>query len=213
MYGRYTGEVGFRAYLQGIVDKLGGVLDDKEKRYFVEVKDLGRVPIVVGSPDQVIANRILPSIVVSNLTSFSWDGRRYMYCYEYVDFDKSSQPIMRNGEVVGYSRIERRRRVYPIDISYDIELLTRYKSELMILSEYVLKKFKMFDKVYVKDSLNEDRCYDCRVESVSFTTELTDVAERVESCVISVLIHGEIELEDIEKVPAVVEQNISLEVK
>lgn len=206
----YTPRIGtiwIRAYDEGIVKKLGGVLGvsgENPNTYYVQFGSqdcIGpntslNVPVVFGNPEPIFANKIYPSYSVKrdgmepNLARWHSIGQMQ----EHWGVTGTEEIV--NG-VTGYREVEIAPQAWPYDLTYTISLYARYEYEAQTLLKRLMRKFPPRSSVTAIDSLNNNRTYECfNDSSLADLSELVDVSERVKSYSITVRVEGEIDLAD-----------------
>lgn len=203
-----TGSIWLRAYDEGIVKKLGGVLGvsgEAANTYYVQFGPSGNcispntstnVPVHFGNPEAIFANKTYPSFSVKR-DSFEpnmarWHSQGQMQ--EMYGIPGTEQVV--NG-VSGYGQVEVSPQAWPYDITYTVSAYARYEYEAQTLLRNLMKKFPPRSYVTAIDSLGDNRTYECfNDNAVSDLSEIVDVSERVKAYSVTVRVEGEIDLVD-----------------
>lgn len=122
---------------------------------------------------------------------------------------KDAEEVTLSDGTTGYTKYDNQWRATPFDITYDLMVLGRRKIETTRMLDYALKKFIPPWFIFkVVDSKEELREYDAGEITVSNTSELVDIAERVVSYTISFTVRAEVDLHEDREYPAFVDPEI-----
>ncbi len=210
-----TGSVSLKNFDAGIIETMKPVIrvDNSGKSgYYLDIPELIEdryVPIIFVFPEQTIEKYILPSIVIRRddiaLDLVRWASLAIDYR---VPAENAVQKVV-NG-VVGYDYYEQKMSAFPYNITYGIDVFTRFRNHSVLIFNKLLTIYPPYGVVYVKDSLGEIRSYDAFMENVNHIEELTDVADRVIGFSLMVRVEAELDSYEPEVIKSMEQFTINL---
>jgi len=207
-----TGEVWIRDFDKGIVEQLSNTIIDND--YVVNFptglspNTSPNVRIMFNKPEMVMNYATWPLIHVQR-ESYVPNLERW-HSYGQLQY-RAGVPgtEIAGSNPVRYSEIESQVQAWPYDMNYTIACYSRYEYEAQLLLRWILRRFNPRGFIKVIDSLNENRFYtffsDSQIQDLS---EIVDVAEKVKAYAISVLVEGELDLNE----PAIAKAVQSIEI-
>ena len=113
---------------------------------------------------------------------------------------------------VGYTRYENQWRATPFDISYECNVIARRQQDSSLMLMYALHHFLPPSFTFrIVDSLGDVREYDAVDVSLTNSSELVDIADRVVAWSVGFVVRGEVDLHDSREDPAMLERRITYE--
>lgn len=220
-FGVKTGEVFIRNFDEGVVTTMGGFIDFPEtygpemvkilggnkRNYFMSVPQASElpIPVIFGNPDAVIEKQIYPSFLVMREAPVPAMGRWHSIGQkEYRIPAEGSQMEVVDG-VSGYSAYEEKSQDMPYDINYQIHVYARLENQSIPMLRKVMRTYKPYCMVVLKDSLGETRTYTAFQESVNDIGELIDIADRMKGYSVGIRVEGELTLSDPEVKSSVIQ--------
>jgi hypothetical protein len=205
MTSKYTprvGQIWLRAYDEGVITRLGAALGTgtSANNYFVNFP-IGscmnpaaplNVPVIWSSPEQLFEKKTYPAYLIKR-ESIEPALERWgsVGAIQQV----WGVPGTENGS--NYNKTELEVQAWPYNISYTITIYARYEYEAQTLLMNLLKRFPPYGYITVKDSLNDNRTYEClAVNAIQDLSEIVDVSERLKSYSHSIQVLGEIDVTD-----------------
>jgi hypothetical protein len=211
-----TGVVFIRDFDTGVIETLGAEIRTAEldgvsrRSYYMDIIGVGTdVPIIFVTPEVIMEKYYLPSIVVRREEP-SFAANRWHSISMAYEMGVGSDVVV-NG-VTGKPYKESKVPAYPFDITYTLEGLTRLRSQSVALLNVILRKYRPYGKVAVKDSLDEVRTYEAFMEGISSLDELVDAGERMSGFAVSVRVIGELDLADPETIKTAEDVQVNLSV-
>ncbi len=208
--GHRTGSVFLEDYDVGLAETMGGelitiVLDGEEvQTYALRVTGVtgppqydGMIPILMGEPDPVYQEHLLPAVVVSRGSIDPDMQRWHAGGFEYF----LAAPGATMKDVPGTGRqipdkVEIKRYAYPYNISYDLHIRARHRSQADKMLRKVGKHFWAYGQVFLKDSEGCDRGYYAFVESIAALNEIVDVTDRLQGHTFSLRVEAELDFRE-----------------
>lgn len=164
------------------------------------------IPVVFNTPESVFSALILPMAVIRRDTITPDLARWHPESYEY-QVPAAGSKVVNIPDTVpveqGAAFLERKVRSWPVDITYTIEIVARYRDDANIVLRKVLTTFQPYSNITVLDSLKEVRTYLAVNEGWNDLTELLDIVGRVVGYSVSILVEGELDLNDPETLKTV----------
>lgn len=208
----------------GIITTLGSVLVDvtvdggARKQYAIEVEGVtgppqmgGKVPVYFTTGRSAYNPKLFPCIVIRRTSmepAFMNGGAHFHTDWKRAaPFTDTRDIILPDGETVSGPRtLEVKQRAIPYNLGYEITIRSRGDRAMMesaILFDYTMRICRPPGfGMTLKDSVGDERGYDVIVESISPNMEAFDITERESSSVISLMVHGEIDHDGTDTVPA-----------
>jgi hypothetical protein len=220
---RRFGVVGIRAFDQGVVTSLGGILFDRnfyvpvllrEDEHMVQISGvdppphdppLPGIPITFANPEDIFERYRLPAILVSRDDMSPAMQRWHPTSLQYRAPSPHStrvQLTVGGAPISGPDKIVERQQAIPYDLSYTISVQARdrdqpgIRSSVNAIATRVMQLFPPYGVVRVIDSKNEERLYDAFQESTAPLDESRGVADRMLGFAITLRIEGELDLSD-----------------
>lgn len=211
-----TGIVTIPDFDRGIMGLLGatlrnGVVSGKPS-YWVTVADVEYEPSETGvmcyvvPPEQVIRKYILPSILIRpgdpEPDMIRWQGGQ---AEEYCEPAVGATTVTGVNGVSGYNAYETKEQAVPVQLSYDIQILSRYTRDARAIWQQVMRNIRstagpngsvVYCQVPVIDSLGEIRHYLGVINSFGVNNDVADVMRRRAMHVISIRVQGELDFGD-----------------
>lgn len=195
MAGGRTGTVSIEAFDVGVAETLGAeviqVEFDREMAnvYAIQVPAVagppqykGWLPVYLGWPEDVHAEILLPQVVIVRSSVQPASERRVGSGSDYKI--PSLLP----------DRLETKPIASPVDITYDIHLRCRLRTQANRMLHFFAGKLAMWRQVFVRDTEGEERGYYAFVESYEDLSDVADVSMRLQGHTISVRVVGELDL-------------------
>jgi hypothetical protein len=216
-----TGVVFIRNFDEGLITTMGGytafpsafsidlvkMLGGDKENYFIDIPQasINPIPVIFGNPEAIIERQIYPSFVIVRENPANAMGRWHSIGQLEYRVPGVSGTLEYNEEygVSGYSAYEQMVQSMPFDIPYQIQCYARTENAVMPMLYHVLKVYKAYSQVILKDSLGGTRTYTAFQESVDDISELVDVVDRVKAYSVSVRVEGEFTLSDPVTYPSV----------
>jgi len=210
------GTVDLRAYDQGVVETLGGVVSiiNNCPNYYVPVEGvdpaahdpvLPGVPITFAFPEDVFEKYRQPVIVVRRDDISPAMNRWHPTAVEWrapAPGSSVATVTLGNTTVTGVTKVEEKQQAVPFDITYTITILARHRgaigqrNQVNLILRHTLKRYPPYAVLIVTDSLDCPRTYDAFMEGISHLDEVPDVTERVLGFAVTVRVEGELDLND-----------------
>ena len=157
-----------------------------------------KVPVFFDTPEDEYQDFILPSYVFKQ-NSFVNAPYRQPYAGTVGRAPaKDAVPFYgEGGVIIGYSKYEEQVRPDPYDVSYDLLIYSSRKQDLNCMSRYAIRKMKPpWFNFKIIDSIGDVREYDAGEVSISNASELTDIADRTASWIMSFQVRTEVDTFD-----------------
>lgn len=210
------GRCSIRSFDQGVVDTIGAILIDTEKdgvatkNYALSISSLaeaappeyaGKIPVKFWPPDGPFEPYLLPCVIIRPVDPIPALQRYEFGALQYrLPAAGAEQVVMPDG-TVGYTKYEQRGMGRPFDMAYDIEVRTKKRWHKVTLLEYILGR--LIDRtLIVSDTAGNRRDADFSLDSVSNADDFSDVADRVLSSIIGIMVQGYIDLDEPRVFPA-----------
>lgn len=195
-----TGQVFLRNFDAGVVETLGAEIrvreinKEKKQSYYLDIEGVGvDIPVIMASPEVVFEQQYLPSIIIRreepSFAANRWPSIGSAY-------RMPTGPVVVVNGVSGQKGKEAQPFAYPYDITYAIEGIARLRNQAVRMLDKIMRVYKPYGKVKLKDSLGEMRSYEAFVEGVSNLDEVVDAAERMSGFALSLRVVGELDLVD-----------------
>jgi hypothetical protein len=204
-----TGTVFLRDFDEGLVRTMGGELieikldGEKVQDYALMVDGVtgpdqygGAVPIIWQNPEDVYQAGLLPHVNVSRTAVTPAMQRWFPGGYEYRTPAASAQTVRAGNGIEGPSILEFKPWAYPYDISYEIHLRARLRSQADMMLRQIGKKFWAYGQIYLTDSEGSSRGYYAFQESLDTLDEVADIADRMLGWTISLRCEAELDFND-----------------
>ena len=204
--------VGITDFDRGVVTTIGGKLIDIQvdngtrKAYAVTVDGVkskrpqynGDVPVFFSFPEDVFQPYVLPCFVVKRGEPTPAFERSPWWGW----IRRPSEGALKfkvnvfGKEVEGYSSYDTAWKPVPFNMSYDVTVMGRTEHQAIGMLMHLLSKgFRPpYSSVEVYDSNGDRRLYDAGPISISDSSELSDVANRVISWIVNFEVQGELDL-------------------
>lgn len=198
-------------YDRGVVVSMGAVLanltidGDVRQHYVVDVPgfvtDLdefgNKVPVFWVEPEDVFQPYLLPSFSVRRGDpEVNYEGKSW---YGPVGRKPAAGATAITDPVTGksgYDRYENQWTPTPYRIPYEIFVAARLERESQLMLKHILRYFRQpYATILTYDSLGERRDYDAGPITVSRTSELADIADRIASHTVSFEVWAELDTE------------------
>jgi len=207
--GGRTGRVFLRNFDEGVVTTLGGELvlieldGEQVQDYAVRINGVqgpeawgGMVPVIFQNPEDVYQDGVMPHIAVSRtaitpaMNRWNPMGRAYMVPAGDGETHRGSdgQQYPKRVEIATYP--------YPYDISYDLHLRGRRRSEADLMLLHVGRYFFPYGQVFLKDSEGDERGYYAFQESIDNLDEVAAIADRTLGHTLSLRVEAELDFND-----------------
>jgi hypothetical protein len=192
---------------------------DTRAQYVVDIAGIdsevtrfqNKVPVFFDAPEDPYQDFILPSFVFKrNSFRVAFDRQPYACAVARGPSHDAIPVTLPTGET-GWSKYEVQRRGDPYDISYDLNIYGRRRVEANLMLAHVMRVMRApwFD-FKVVDSLGDVRYYDAGEMDISNTSELADIADRIQSETFSFMVHAEIDtFEDVVS-PAMTDPRVTM---
>lgn len=196
-YSARTGLVTIRDFDQGIIETLGAV--SSNGRYFLTLSGMQEgtnIPVVFRQPEQPLNSHRLPQILITrndlDPANERWQSVRHL---DYFTGISGTQEVIDG--VTGYREVEYKAQSWPYDIPYVIACYARYEYDAQVMLRKMMRRFKPYCAIFVKDSLGVVRSYTGFLDgAINDISEVTDVADRVRAYAMTVRVEAEIDLFD-----------------
>lgn len=116
----------------------------------------------------------------------------------------------------GFDRYEEQQAAVPFDITYSINILARHRgfgpadrkghrnpegegsprTQVNQCLDYVLRIYQPYSKVWVRDSVGDERSYSAFMEAISHLDEVPEVSDRVIGFALTLRVEAELDLND-----------------
>lgn len=172
-----------------------------------------KVPVFFDAPEDPYQDFILPSFVFKrNSFRVAFDRQPYAGTVARGPSHDAIPVTLPTGET-GWSKYEVQRRGDPYDISYDLNIYGRRRVEANLMLAHVMRVMRApWFEFKVVDSLGDVRYYDAGEMDISNTSELADIADRIQSETFSFMVHAEIDtFEDVVS-PAMVDPRVTMHI-
>jgi len=213
-FSRRTGEVFIRNFDRGVVETMGGYIDNPssfgidmvkmlggdKKNYFIDVPDASEdpIPVIFGNPEAIKERQIYPSFLVIRGDPAPALNRWHSVGQKEYRIPGPNAVVEYSAEygVSGYSEYEETVQNWPYDIPYQIQVYARLENEVIPMLKKVLRTYKPYCRIILQDSLEETRTYTAFQQSVNDISELVDIADRVKAYSVELMVEGELTLSD-----------------
>ncbi len=165
-----------------------------------------KVPVFFAAPEDAYQSFVLPCVIIKqNDLSPAFD-RHPWYGWVGRAPAKGAEKITLEDGRTGYSRYVNQWRATQYDISYDVTIMARRRQVANLMLLYVQRRTMPPSFVFkLIDSIGDVREYDAVDVSISNTSDLLDISERVAGWTISFVVRGEIDLHDDREIAAAVD--------
>lgn len=159
------------------------------------------VGIVFATPEQLFTGYTVPSIVVRREDSLPdlprWHSEGALqYRVPSQQSQQATVEVAVGKFLTGPTEVEERRQAWPVDMSYSILVIARWRNDADKILRRVLRVWQPYGRVLVQDSRGEVRSYEAFMEGISPLDEVVDVSGRTVGFTVSLRISGEIDLRD-----------------
>ena len=169
-----------RNFDHGIVHTLGA--QQESDNYYLRLPSIiDPITVLMAAPEDVFENYILPSVVLRRDTIE-------------LDLQRFSGYIIGWHQQISNTRAIEKHAAWPFNITYDIQVFARYKTEALHIFHYIMGRIVPFHYIRVVDSQGNECTYDAIVEGFSVLDEIADVADRIAGFSMSLRVIGEIDL-------------------
>jgi len=197
-----------KLHVGGRIENLSPPGHDPGPYYVVQIDEVrgspdadGWIPVILGSPQDVLTPFVLPCIVIVEDSAEPDDGPRMVGWSRSYRVPTAAALAagaidveMPDGTTVsGYSEYEWREGPEPAKITYTVWARGRTQREASRMARYLWHKFPKFFEICVTDSEGAERTYSAALEGMARTKELEDVLGRRPAASFTVTIDGELE--------------------
>lgn len=214
MFDRRTGEVFLRNFDQGVIETLGGYIEvptdpvmikmigGQKRNYFIDIpaiasgEQTAKVPVIFNNAEGVRSRKVYPSFLIIREDPIPALNRWHSVGQAEYRVGAQDATIEWSRGVSGYSQYEQKQQDPPFDLMYNIMVQAHLEAHAVPMLKHVMRIYQPYCKVYLKDSLGEQRSYTAYNESVADIGELIDVADRMKGYSISLRIEAELTLSD-----------------
>lgn len=219
-----TGLVFLEDYDVGLATTIGGelidVVFDREKAsvFALRVPGVtgpdfyeGLVPIIMEAPEDAFVANLLPQIVIArgsitpDMARWFPGGREYMVpahraetveaSYSGLGERSRDQSTIRTG-VKGPSKVEIKAWALPFEISYDLHVRARLRSQADKLFRVLGAVLWKFGQIRLRDSEGDERGYYAFLESIDQLSDIGDIAERMMGHTFSLRVEAELDFHE-----------------
>ena len=170
----------------------------------------GRVPLLFYTPEDSYQDFVLPCLSVKRNDMTPAFDRHPWYTWVGRGPAKGAKEVVLPDGRRGYDRYESQWRATQFDMTYDVQVMARQQQESNLMLQYVLRRFLPPSFIFkVVDSIGDVREYDAVDVSISETSELSDIADRMVGWTISFTVRAEIDLHDPVESPAVLGMDVT----
>lgn len=156
----------------------------------------GLIPVFMSDPEDAFEANLLPQIVISRgsitpaMSRWQPGGREYMVPAH------GAEEVTSSGGRKGPSLVEIKAWSWPFDISYDVHLRGRLRSQADRLLRAVGKILWAYGQISVRDTEGDVRGYYAFSDSIENLSEISNVAQRMMGHTISVRVEAELDFLD-----------------
>lgn len=210
-FGMKTGHVDLIDFDMAVMRQTGAVLDDQQDEWYLPVNfyiedkikgpvEIKRALVVYKRPEPTQVQHNIPQIAI--LTD-DWDpdpSRLYSPTVQYRIPAAGSRPVSIEGNI-GFDSYETKDKEVPYNITYTIEVWSRYKVPALILHQMMLKAFPLRGTLTVKATEEAGRNVECDrtylffQEGASDLTEVNSMVERIPGYGLTIRVEAELTLE------------------
>jgi hypothetical protein len=205
------GTVSLRDFDQGVITSFGSELlsfdidGGSRQAYAKTIGGLttsvpnysGKVPVFFANPEDVFQNFKIPCVVFRRTSIASAFDRAPFWGYQRAPSIGSQKVVAKSGNshVKGYTGYAKKWNAVPFNIGYDVQLMARTQGEGLLILNECLRRFKApFFSIYVVDTIGDKRAYDAGEVSISESSSINDLVDRLISWTISFEVRGELDL-------------------
>jgi hypothetical protein len=138
------------------------------------------VKVLWYDPEPVVADKIVPQIVVKRGTVTPDLVRWNPYGYDYVYAENN----------LVYTKDE----TFPFMINYSVDAMARLNRDAVKLTSAITHKLKPYSPLYVKDSLGQFRVYEMFMTGFDYSGDLVNVVYRIPAYTMNIDVVGELDL-------------------
>jgi hypothetical protein len=167
-------------------------------------------PIIWGNPDDSVQRYNIPCFRIKREDPSPALERRRSIHLKSRSPAPGAQPLtvtLRDGTTIeGYDSYEEQYGAWPYDIPYTLTCEaagTAARAICTVMLKYMMMKFPPYAVLTIKDSLEEERKYNCFVEGPSNLSDVADIRDRVIIEALSIRVSAEYDLEDFRTVKVV----------
>ena len=200
LHGSRVGDLDLLDWDKAVIMSLGAVLDTSKNQYYyplsgmyVGEQPIERALVAFKKPEPTQLEFDLPCILI-NRDSFSTAPRLYSPTEQYRVVADGADPVSASG-ALGWSAHETKPQARPYDLSYTLDVYSRYRTVAQVLIQILMARFPVHGKLTVTDSLGVERVYAAFQESVSDLTEVASLVDRIIGFSLSIRIEGELTLD------------------
>ena len=156
----------------------------------------GLIPVQMTDPEDAFTAHLLPQIVISRgSVTPSMSGRWHPGGHSYQVRAANAETVVSSGGISGPSRVEQKAHPLPFDISYDVHLRARLRTQADRMLAFVGRILWAYGQLRLIDSEGEERGYYAFVDSYENLSEIADVADRLQGHTVSVRVEAELDFE------------------
>lgn len=171
----------------------------------------GLVPIIMEAPEDAYTANLLPQIVISrgsitpDMARWFPGGREYMVpahraetvegTYTGIGEKTRDEQTIRTG-VKGPSKVEIKAWALPFEISYDVHVRARLRSQADKLFRIVGAVLWKWGQIRLRDSEGDERGYYAFLESIDQLSDIGDIADRMMGHTFSLRVEAELDFHE-----------------
>ena len=209
MAGGRTGSVFLGDYDVGLARTIGAELIDIEldnelvQTYALRIEGVtgpsltqGLIPVQMADPEDAFTAQLLPQIVITRgSVTPSMSSRWHPGGRSYQIPAANAKTVVSSGGVSGPSRVEIKAHPLPFDISYDVHLRARLRTQADKMLGFVGRILWAYGQIRLLDSEGEERGYYAFVDGYENLSEIADVADRLQGHTVSLRVEAELDFE------------------
>ena len=219
-----TGTVFLEDFDTGLVTTFGAVLkivtfdNEQVQDYAVQIPGVtgpdeysGLIPVIFQDAEDVYQDGFLPHIAISRsaitpaMSRWHPVGKAYQ-----VPSSVATMVTAQNG-VVGPSLNELKGYALPYDITYDIHMRARLRTQANNMLQYMGRHLWAYGSLFLTDSEGDERGYVTYLESIDNLDEVVDFSDRTIGFTMSLRVEGELDFSDPIILPTMRNANINVE--
>lgn len=155
----------------------------------------GLVPVFMSEPEDAMMDNVIPHIMISRGSIQAAQARWFGGGHEYMVPAHGAVEVTSSGGLKGPSRVEVKPWSRPFDISYDVHIRARLRSQADRMLMHLGRYLWAYGQVFLTDSEGDSRGYYAFADSYENLSEISDVSERLQGYTIPLRVEAELDFD------------------